>query len=88
MVGVQIDHADERELQPKPQKLDHYPKQEVAFEAHFPHDGVAPQRGVNGRVAPQPGNFFDRFSVHSNSFHPPTAEYLRMPRLQTTRASR
>jgi hypothetical protein len=31
VVGVQIDHADETELQRKPQQLDHDPKQEVAF---------------------------------------------------------
>ena len=57
VVGVQINHADETELQPKPEQLDHDPEQEVAFETHFPHDGVAPERRVNGRVAPRTWNF-------------------------------
>ena len=86
MVGVQIDHADETELQAEPQELDQDPEQEIALETHFAHDGIAPQSRVNAGVAPQ--LFFEIGKGLRSCFHPPTAEYLRMPRCQTKRASR
>ncbi len=85
VIGVQIDDADEAELEGEPKHLDHDPEQEIAFETHFAHDGVAPERMINDGVAPQPRGEVGGFR---HGVHPPTAEYLRMPRSHTARASR
>src|SRR5688500_14779534 len=73
-VRVLIDHRDECQLHRKPQRLGDDPHEEVRLEAHLPRHGVLPEGGVEAEVS-------------SKCFHPPTAEYFRMPRYQTKRAS-
>src|SRR6185369_80483 len=53
VVCMEIEHADEAQLQSEPKDLDDDPKQEVAFENHFARHGILPERDVDGEVAAQ-----------------------------------
>jgi hypothetical protein len=48
---VEIEDADEAELESEPEEFDDDPEQEVALENHFAGDGVFPKGGVDGGVA-------------------------------------
>ena len=46
-VGVQINHADESELQRKPKQLNKNPEKKVGLETHFPDDRISPERAID-----------------------------------------
>ena len=53
VVRVQIQDADETELQPEPKDFDENPEEKVAFETHLAGDGIFPQRDINAEIAAQ-----------------------------------
>ena len=50
LFGVQVEHADEAELEAEPEQFHQNPEQEVAFEAHLARDRIFPERGIDGSV--------------------------------------
>src|SRR5204863_7975006 len=54
MFGMQIQHANETELQPKPKKLHENPKQKIPLEHRLAGDGVSPERRIDSQITGKP----------------------------------
>jgi len=50
VLGVQVKHADEAELETEPEQLHDDPEQEVALEDHLSSNRIFPKREVYAKV--------------------------------------